>query len=192
MQTLYYSPHTTSMDNEAGRASGHADVPLTENGRRLAVTLGQHYATIPIDAVYCSDLQRAAMTAAIAFGPRGLPIITDARLRETDFGSLTQQPPSEVRDDEHITTPYPNGESLTMAVRRVSACLREALSAYDEKTIVVIGHRATKYGIVYCCGEQSLAAVVTMPWEWLAVPVWRYELRADQLAQREAALLEAH
>ena len=127
MLTLYYSPHMTSVDNEAGRASGHADVPLSEKGRRLAVALGQHYAALPLDAIYCSDLQRASLTAAIAFGPRGLPIIPDTRLRETDFGALTQRPPSEVCDDEHITAPYPNGESLVMAVRRVSACLREAL-----------------------------------------------------------------
>jgi broad specificity phosphatase PhoE len=192
MLTVYYSPHMASVDNEAGRASGHADVPLSDNGRRQAMALRQHYAALPLAAVYCSDLQRATATAAIAFGSRGLPIIADARLRETDFGALTQHPPSETRDDEHITAPYPGGESLTMAVQRVAASLREALSAYDGKAIVVIGHRATKYGISYCCGEQSLAAVVTTPWEWRDVPIWRYELRADRLAQREAALLHAH
>jgi broad specificity phosphatase PhoE len=187
MLRLYFSPHMTSVDNEAGRASGHADVPLSEHGRRLAVALGQHYATLPLEAVYCSDLQRASTTAAIAFGPRGLPIIADAQLRETDFGALTQHSPSEVRDDEHITTAYPGGESLTLAVQRVSACLRDALAAYDGNTIAVIGQRATKYGTDYCCGEQSLAAVVATPWEWREVPIWRYELHADRLAQREAA-----
>jgi broad specificity phosphatase PhoE len=192
MLTLYYSPHISSVNNEAGRASGHADVPLSESGRRLAVALGRHYATLPLDAIYCSDLQRATMTAAIAFGPRGLPIIADARLRETDFGALTQHPPSETRDDEHITAPYPGGESLTMAVQRVAVCLRDAIAAYDGKTIVVIGHRATKYGIIYFCGEQSFAAVVTTPWEWLDVPIWRYGLHADRLAQRETALLQTH
>jgi broad specificity phosphatase PhoE len=191
MLTLYYSPHMTSVDNEAGRASGHADVPLSDSGRLLAVELGQHYAAIRVDAVYCSDLRRATETAAIAFGPRGPPIIADPRLREIDFGALTQHPPSEVRDDEHITVPYPGGESLTMAVRRVGACLRDAMRAYDGKSIVMIGHRATKYGIVYFCGEQSISAIVATPWEWLDVPIWRYELHADRLAQRDLALLRA-
>jgi broad specificity phosphatase PhoE len=188
MLTLYYSPHMTSVDNEAGCASGHADVPLSENGRRLAVELGQHYAALPLTAVYCSDLLRATVTATLVFGPRNLPIIADARLRETDFGALTQHPTSEIRDDEYITKPYPGGESLTMAVQRVGACLRDALAAFDGKTLAVIGHRATKYGILYWCGEQSVAAVVSTPWEWLDVPIWRYELHADRLAQRQAAL----
>ncbi len=36
MLTLFYSPHMTSVDNEAGRASGHADVPLSALGRQQA------------------------------------------------------------------------------------------------------------------------------------------------------------
>ncbi len=59
MLTIFYSPHMTSIDNEAGRASGHADVPLSANGRQLAQELGQHYAAEILDAVFCSDLQRA-------------------------------------------------------------------------------------------------------------------------------------
>ncbi|HLZ58333.1 MAG TPA: histidine phosphatase family protein [Ktedonosporobacter sp.] len=44
MLTLFYSPHMTSIDNEAGRASGHADVPLSETGQQRARELAQHYA----------------------------------------------------------------------------------------------------------------------------------------------------
>ena len=177
-----------STDNEAGRASGHADVPLSDRGCRLAGALAEHFGAIPLDAVYCSDLQRASRTATLAFGPRGLPIFADARLRETDFGALTQHVTSEIHDDEHITLPYPGGESLTSVVQRVGGFLRAALGAHDGKTIAVIGHRATKYGIAYFSGEQSVAAVVTTPWEWLDVPLRRYELRAERLADREAAL----
>jgi broad specificity phosphatase PhoE len=64
--TLFYSPHATSVDNEAGRASGHADVPLSAIGRRQAHELGQHYTMEALHAVFCSDLQRAHATAEIA------------------------------------------------------------------------------------------------------------------------------
>src|SRR5437879_324577 len=43
MLTLFYSPHMTSVDNETGHASGHADVPLSALGRKLAQDLGKHY-----------------------------------------------------------------------------------------------------------------------------------------------------
>ncbi len=57
------SPHMTSSDNEAGRASGYADVPLSALGRRQAQELGQHFATEALDAIFYSDLQRASTTA---------------------------------------------------------------------------------------------------------------------------------
>jgi broad specificity phosphatase PhoE len=43
MLTLFYSPHMTSVDNEAGRASGHADVPLSEAGRQRARELASSF-----------------------------------------------------------------------------------------------------------------------------------------------------
>lgn len=186
MLTLYYSPHMTSLDNEAKRASGHADIPLSEAGRELAQELGQHYAAIALDAVYCSDLQRAVDTSHIAFAPRGLPITPDARLREYDYGDMTQLPLAQVEAEfpRRITEPFPHGESLVQVVQRVGAFLREVAAAYDDKTLVIIGHRATRYGLLYWCEGRSLEEIVNTPWPWLDVPIWRYELDVRNLAQR--------
>jgi len=183
MLTLFYSPHMTSVDNEAGRASGHADVPLSEAGRARARELGQHYAQEKLDAVFHSDLQRAAATARIAFAGRGLPLVPDARLREYNYGDMTQYPVAVVEEEfsRRVTEPFPDGESLLMVVQRVGAFLRDILQRYDEKTIVVIGHRATRYALEYWCGDASLEEIVQTPWEWREVPVWRYELDAHDL-----------
>lgn len=137
MLTLFYSPHMTSVDNEAGRASGHADVPLSALGRKLAQELGQHYATETINAVFCSDLQRASTTAEIAFSARALLLVPDARLREYDYGDLTQYPTAQVEEEfpRRITEPFPHGESLLMVVERMGAFLRDVLQEYDGKTI---------------------------------------------------------
>lgn len=190
MITIYYSPHMTSVDNEARRASGHADVPLAKAGRERARELGAHYAAIPLDAVHCSDLRRAADTARIAFGIRRLPIVPDARLREYDYGDLTQHPVAEVEAEfpRRVTEPFPNGESLVMVARRVGAFLRERWPDDEGKTLVVIGHRATKYALEYWCGDASLAEIVAAPWEWRAVPIWRYEAHAGDLERRAADL----
>jgi broad specificity phosphatase PhoE len=72
MLTLFYSPHMTSVDNEAGRASGHADAPLSVLGRQLAQELGQHYATETLDAIFCSDLQRRSVAGAEISGESGI------------------------------------------------------------------------------------------------------------------------
>jgi alpha-ribazole phosphatase/probable phosphoglycerate mutase len=180
----------TSVDNEAGRASGHADVPLSALGRKLAQELGQHYATESLDAIFCSDLQRASATAEIAFSERALPLVPDARLREYDYGDLTQCPVAQVEEEfpQRITEPFPRGESLLMVVQRVGAFLRDVLREYDEKTIVVIGHRATRYGLEYWCGDTSLEEIVHTPWKWREIPIWRYELHARDLERHSVAL----
>lgn len=190
MLTLFYSPHMTSVDNEARRASGHADVPLSPTGQQQAQKLGQHYATKMLDAVFCSDLQRAETTAQIAFSARALPIIPDARLREYDYGDMTQYPVAQVEQEfpRRITKPFPHGESLLMVVQRVGAFLRDMLDEYDGKTIAVIGHRATRYAIEYWCGEASLEEIVATPWQWKEVPIWRYELHAHDFERRSSII----
>jgi broad specificity phosphatase PhoE len=189
MLTLFYSPHMTSIDNEAQLASGHADVPLSEPGQQRARELGQHYATETLDAVFCSDLQRALITSQIAFADRGLLIVPDARLREYDYGDMTRYPVAQVEEEfpRRITEPFPNGESLLMVVQRIGAFLQDIYSEYDGKTLVIIGHRATRYGLEYWCGNASLAEIVHTPWPWLDIPIWRYELHTHDLDRRPVA-----
>jgi broad specificity phosphatase PhoE len=178
MLTIFYSPHATSTDNEIGQASGHANVPLSVLGHQQAQELGQHYAAEKLDAIFCSDLQRASATAEIAFANRSIPILRDNRLRECDYGEMTQHPIAEVEKSfmQHIDTPFVGGESILTVVQRVGAFLRAIFEEYNEKTILVIGHRATRYGLIYWCSNASLEEIVASPWEWLDIPIWRYEL----------------
>lgn len=188
MLTLFYSPHATSLDNEAGRASGHADVPLSQLGRQQAGELGQAYAAYALDAVFCSDLQRAWHTAEIAFSTRQLPCVRDARLRECDYGDLTQCPVAQIDEEfpRHLVEPFPNGQSVLMAVQAVGAFLQDVLRLYDGKTIGVIGHRVTRYGFEYWGSDVSLESIVRTPWQWRALPLWRYAWQADDLERRLA------
>ncbi|WIG59529.1 MAG: hypothetical protein OJF49_002276 [Ktedonobacterales bacterium] len=189
MLTIYYSPHMASVDNEAGRASGHADVPLAASGQQQARELGEQYASIPLAAVFCSDLQRATATSEIAFSARGIPLVCDARLREYDYGAMTQYPVAQVEAEfaRRIAEPFPNGESLLMVAQRVEAFLRDVLRDYDGQTVCVIGHRATRWALEYWCGDASLDDIVRAPWQWREIPIWRYELNPDDLDWRACA-----
>lgn len=186
MLTILYSPHATSTDNEAGRASGHADVPLSPLGEQQAERRAQDFAPENVAAVFASDLQRAAVTARIAFARRDVPITLDARLRECDYGDWTQFPKEKI-DAEfplRLTEPFPNGESVWQVVERVGAFLRDARRDYDGQTIAIITHRAPRYALEYWCGTQPLAQIVSAAWEWRDVPIWRYTLDAGQLERR--------
>ncbi|HZC08148.1 MAG TPA: histidine phosphatase family protein [Ktedonobacterales bacterium] len=193
MLTIYYSPHATSLDNEAGRASGHADVPLSDRGRQGALAVARQYLAIPMDAAYCSDLRRAADTAASLIADRATPLIPDMRLREFDYGTMTQWARERVEAEFplRITTPFPGGESMLTVVERVGSFLRDALATHDGKTVVVIGHRGTKWGFDYWAGSQSLEEIARTPWEWREIPIWRYALESSDLARREPIVIRA-
>ncbi len=79
--------HGQSTWNADGRWQGQADPPLTPLGVEQA-ELAAH-ALEPIDAVWSSDLQRAARTAEIIAHHHGLTPRVEPGLRERDAGEWT-------------------------------------------------------------------------------------------------------
>jgi len=75
-----------------------------------------------------------------------------------------------------------------MVVKRVGAFLRDVIRKYDGKTILIIGHRATKYGLEYFCSDSVIEKIVNTTWEWREIPVWSYKLDEQTLEQRLLAL----
>jgi broad specificity phosphatase PhoE len=176
---LIFETHATSVDNEAGLASGWADVPLSRPGEAQARALGERRRAAGIAAVYCSDLERAWRTAAIAFGATDLPIRRDARLRECDYGARTRHPAAEIERARiaHVTTPFPGGESYADVVVRVAGWLGDlpaAVPDLDQPIVLVIGHRASYFALEHLLRGRALAEVIAAPWQWQ--PGWTYDL----------------
>ena len=65
---LVFETHSTTEDNEQGRATGWLPGQLSERGRAQAQQLGRRRTDDGITAVFSSDLARAAQTASVAFG----------------------------------------------------------------------------------------------------------------------------
>jgi broad specificity phosphatase PhoE len=87
----------------------------------------------------------------------------------------------EARRAQAIKEPYPNGESFEHTSRRMKAFLKDLLKKnYDGKTIMIIGHRATQYGLDEWIKDMSLKDAVLAPWQWQ--PGWKYELAAEILS----------
>jgi 2,3-bisphosphoglycerate-dependent phosphoglycerate mutase len=171
---VVFESHATSLDNEAGLASGWFDVALSATGEEQARELGARRRDDDLAAVVCSDLIRASRTAEIAFGDRALPIVRDARLRECDYGAFTRHPAVEIEERRrlHVATPFPNGESYEQVVGRVAAWLSEAATAFAGRTVLVIGHRATFYALEHLVRHIPLHEAVTATWHWQ--PGWTY------------------
>lgn len=173
MVTIIFESHVTTFDNENHLASGHFDVGLSPLGIKQAKELGQRYKNDHFDVIFCSDLQRSFKTAEIAFGNK-FPIIQDKRLRECDYGDLTRHPSSEVDPLKvrYITEPFPNGESYDQALERIKDFLEDLKKNYDGRKVMIIGHRATQYGLEHWIKGIFLKDVILASWEWQ--PGWVY------------------
>lgn len=176
MVTVIFEAHATSFDNEAKIASGHFDAQLSPLGEKQAKELGERYQDTQIDAIFCSDMQRAYRAAEIAFAGRGIPIFKDERLRECDYGEFTRRSSVEVEHEKvkHIIKPFPGGESYEEAALRMKEFLQDLLKEYNGKKVIIIGHRATQYGLEHWINGVPLKEVVTAPWSWQ--PGWTYYL----------------
>ncbi len=176
MIIIIFESHGTTLDNEAHLSSGLFDVELAELGKKQAGELGERYKSEHFDAIFCSDLQRSYKTAGIAFAGRGFKIIRDQRLNECDYGDLTRHPSSEVESarGNYIEATFPGGQSYTETSKQMKSFLQDLLKNYNGKKVMIVGHRATQYGLEYWLKGVPLKEAVTAPWQWQ--PGWSYTL----------------
>jgi len=173
---IYFAAHSTTTDNESGNASGWNDVGLSELGIKQAKQLASTFKDIKIDVVCCSDLKRAVDTVKIAFQDR-LPVVIDKRLREVNYGTFNGKPGKTVgpMKIERIDMPFPGGESYNQAMVRLHEFYNELKKAYKDQTILVVGHRATQYGLDTMTGKTVEQCLVEQePFKWQ--PFWEYNI----------------
>lgn len=177
MITIIFESHSTTFDNESHLSSGHNDVALSPLGGKQAKEIGERYKSKNFDVIFCSDLQRSYKTAETAFGNK-FPIIRDKRLRECDYGDLTQHPSSEVDPEKlkRIKIPFPNGESYEQCMKRMKDFLEDLKQMSPDRgtNVLMIGHRATQYGLEHWINGVSLEEIISTPWKWQ--PGWIYYL----------------
>jgi broad specificity phosphatase PhoE len=171
---IYFAPHSTSFDNEAKLASGWKDVELSPLGIEQSKKLAETFKNIKIDLICCSDLKRAVDTVRIAFGD-AIPVIIDKRLRELHYGDFDGKSKDLVGSMklDAIKNPFPNGESYEQAMVRVHEFYNELKEKYYDKTILVVGHRATHFGLETLAGK-TLEECLAPEFKWQLY--WEYDL----------------
>lgn len=88
MLKVYLLRHGLTDWNKLRRVQGSSDIPLNEEGRRVARLTAEGMRDMPIDLVYSSPLKRARETAEIICAGRDVPIVFDERIREIGFGEF--------------------------------------------------------------------------------------------------------
>ncbi len=168
--------HSTSEDNERGIAAGWNHSRLLDTGRAQAGALGVRRRNDGIRAVFTSDLRRAVETAQIAFATTSIPVFTDWRLRECDYGEWNGSPRQQVHGSRHLylNVPYPGGESWRQAVARVGRFLGDLPLRWDGARVLVIGHIATRWAFEHYLNGVPLETLAEAPFVWQEG--WEYRL----------------
>lgn len=83
---LYIIRHGETDWNVKRRFQGRSDIPLNEEGRRLARITSEALKETAFTRIYTSPLKRAYETAMIIKGERDIPVIEEPRIIEISFG----------------------------------------------------------------------------------------------------------
>jgi broad specificity phosphatase PhoE len=161
---ITYVTHSTTTDNEAGIATGWNPGVLSREGREQARDLGERYGNTDFDAIYVSDLARAVETATLAFGEASLHL--DARLRECNYGTRNGTQITGPERLEHVTEPFPNGESYADVVERMRALLVDLAAREDGEHVLLVSHSAPRIALDHLLGGVPLHAAVEALSEW--------------------------
>ena len=156
---LYIMRHGKTEWNVRHKLQGRTDIPLNEEGRKMAENARMEYADIHFDICYCSPLCRARETAELFLKDRNVPIVFDERLVEMCFGvyegieNSLQIPDCPVnvifQNPEQYITPVENAESFEDLYARTGAFIQEVIKPQLEqnKDILIVGHGAMNSSI---------------------------------------------
>lgn len=172
---ITYFVHGTTTDNENNRATGHAPGELSDLGVQQAKDLSEKVDK-GFNAVYCSDLQRAVRSANLAFGDE-YNIIEDERLRECNYGDMTQEK-FIWNIEDYVDEPYPDGECYRDVENRISDFLEHLRENHSGEKVALVAHQAPQLSLEVLTKGKTWEEAIAEDWrevgEWQ--PGWKYEV----------------
>jgi 2,3-bisphosphoglycerate-dependent phosphoglycerate mutase len=163
--------------NRIKRIQGHIDIPLAATGIAQAAQLAQRLlqeskTDARLDAVYCSDLQRAQQTAKPFADALGLPLKLNEGLRERLYGDfqahsgeeIRAKYPSEYADWQSHNPDFepPGGESQRAFSQRVLSVVEPIVAAHPGGRIAVVAHG----GVLDCIYRFVRGLPLDVPRDW--------------------------
>ena len=150
---LYIMRHGRTDWNLKYKLQGGVDIPLNDEGRKMASDAGKQHRDIHFDICFTSPLTRAKETAELFLEGREIPIVVDDRLREMSFGvcegveNVFEKPDCPVyklfKDPVNYIPPE-GAESFEELYARTGEFLAQIIKPQlDEgKDVLIVGHGA--------------------------------------------------
>lgn len=150
MTAFFLSRHGETVWHAENRYAGSTDVELTPRGLEQGDELATWAATAGLTGVWSSTLSRAELTARKAADAAGLPLKTDARFCELDFGDGEGLTKAEMQERfpaawhafqrDPVTHHLPGGEAPTVAADRFCQALKSLSTDHPDGRILVVAH----------------------------------------------------
>ncbi len=165
MTSIWLVRHGQTDWNLEGIFQGQADPPLNANGLAQAAQIAEQLTDAGIEAIYCSDLQRALRTAQIIGEKLALLPQVDPRLREISLGEWEGMKKEQIQaifpevwnrrrlDPVHV--PAPGGENLLQLAKRVWTATDLIAQRYPSGRVLIVSHGASLACII--CRAQRVA-----------------------------------
>lgn len=173
MTKLLMIRHGQSEANLHRIFAGHLDSPLTELGRTQAmITVEYIAANLKVDAVYTSDLRRAAAVGQAVADATGAPLTAWDQLREIEagewegvsFDELNQKYPAfQVWLNDIGYAVCDGGESVEQMQQRIVAAVRQIAEDHPNQTVVITTHYTPIRAMLCHCEGRPLGELKDMP-----------------------------
>ncbi len=173
--TLYLVRHGENPANLTREFSHRlVDYSLTPRGVEQARETAEHFAHLPITAVYSSPLKRAYETAEIIATRLDQPVIVREEFREVNVGDLEGQEPTDALWAEHDRIfeawfagahdlNFPGGENMFGLHERVRSGISAAVAGRDGEEIVIVCHGGLLLASVAdLCPEVDVLPLVSL------------------------------
>lgn len=148
MTTVLLIRHASNDYLTQNRMAGWQPIPLNEQGQRQAHALAQRLASVPLDAIYTSPIERAQETARIIAQPHQLAVQIHPGLTEVNVGDWTDRAIPELQTTDTwkqmLARPFdfrfPNGESNREVHARIVTAIDALVAAHPQHIIVLVSH----------------------------------------------------
>ncbi len=146
--------HGQTHENLAGILQGHFNSSLDETGLAQAHAAAERMVSFKLDAIYSSDLRRAAQTAQIISQRIKMEVIAVPELREWNLGHLEKRKLSDLKaeypeiiksfqHDLEGDVLVPGGESCFQFRERVASFLDWIVQKHRGKKLLLVTHGGT-------------------------------------------------
>lgn len=140
---IYFTRHGETEWNALNKICGLTDIELTEKGVLQAKELAEKLVDKKIDFIIASPMKRAQATAKIVAEKCKMPILTDDRLIEQNYGIYEGEDrkcEGFLNNKRNFAYKYPQGESMMQVAARVYNLIDEIKDKYEDKTVLCVCH----------------------------------------------------